>query len=427
MTWKADAGMQTFQYQSLTADGTRQSGLITAQNRADAVRQLLGRGETATSISSTAGNDPGTGSLSNPPIDRTRTRIGGGRPRMSRAEMGTLIRELATALEAGLPLMQSLKTIRKQASGKGAPAVLDFMIERVEAGEPLYKAAQDYGRPFDDLIVGMLRAAEASGRTSEILHQLAELLDRGVELRRELMGALFYPFIVAMLIVASIVILVTVVIPRIMEPIIAAGGGVHTLPLPTRIILGAADFASSWWLACLVAIAVAWYAWNSWVAHEENRVRFDRFKLRIPILGRLNRDVAVARFTRTLGTLTTAGLPLLESLRITRDTLGNTAMMNAIDDVEHQVSEGKPLADPLERSGLFPPLLVQVVNLGERSGKLENMLLHAATAFDRQVNVSIKIVTKAVPPLLIVIMACLAGFVLAAILLPLLEMQTLMQ
>ena len=127
------------------------------------------------------------------------------------------------------------------------------------------------------------------------------------------------------------------------------------------------------------------------------------------------------------GTLTTAGLPLLDSLRITRDTLGNTAMMNAIDEVELQVTEGKPLADPLERSGLFPPLLVQVVNLGERSGKLETMLLHAATAFDRQVNVSIKIVTKALPPLLIVIMACLAGFVLAAILLPLLEMQALMQ
>jgi len=427
MTWKVDSDMPTFQYQSLTAGGTRQSGLITAQNRADAVRQLLGRGETATSISSAAENDPGTGVLSNPPIDLSRTRFGGGRPRMSRAEMGTLIRELATALEAGLPLMHSLKTIRKQASGKGAPAVLDFMIERVEAGEPLYKAAQEYGRPFDDLIVGMLRAAEASGRTSEILHQLAELLDRGVELRRELMGALFYPFIVAMLIVASIVILVTVVVPRIMEPIIAAGGGVHTLPLPTRIILGAADFASSWWLACLVAIVVAWYAWNAWVALAENRMRFDRFKLRVPILGRLNRDVAVARFTRTLGTLTTAGLPLLESLRITRDTLGNTAMMNAIDEVEHQVTEGKPLAEPLERSGLFPPLLVQVVNLGERSGKLEDMLLHAATAFDRQVNVSLKIVTKAVPPLLIVIMACLAGFVLAAILLPLMEMQSLMQ
>ena len=214
--------MPTFQYQSLTAEGTRQSGSITAQNRADAVRQLLGRGETATSIS--AASDVPDSIADQPQTETKSVTRSNRRGTMSRSEMATLIRELATALESGLPLMQSLKTIRKQASGKGAPQVLDHMIERVEAGEPLYKAAIDYGPPFDDLVIGMLRAAEASGRTPEILHQLAELLDRGIELRREVMGALFYPFLVALLIIASVVILVTVVIPRVMEPIIAAGG-----------------------------------------------------------------------------------------------------------------------------------------------------------------------------------------------------------
>ena len=417
--------MPTFQYQSLTAEGARQSGLITAQNRADAVRQLLGRGETATSISN-------AGELSEPAAEVDQSTDAGVTKRarrgsMTRSEMATLIRELATALEAGLPLMQSLKTIRKQASGKGAPMVLDHMIERVEAGEPLYKAAIDYGPPFDDLVIGMLRAAEASGRTPEILHQLAELLDRGIELRREVTGALFYPLLVALLIIASVVILVTVVIPRVMEPIIAAGGGEASLPMPTQIVLGMANFIGGWWWICLICVAVIWYAWKSWVAIPLNRLRYDRFKLRVPLLGRLGRDVAVARFTRTLGTLTSAGLPILESLRITRDTLGNKAMMQAIDQVESQVTEGKPLADPLEQSGLFPPLLVQVVNLGERSGRLEQMLIHAATAFDRQVNVTIKLVTKALPPVLIVVMACIAGFVLAAILLPLLEMQSFLQ
>ena len=428
MKWTVEQ-MPTFQYQSLTTDGIRQSGLITAQNRADAVRQLLGRGETATNISTV--NDDTTDDAAPAAPTRSRqqdaSRPRFGRPSMSRTEMATLIRELATALEAGLPLMQSLKTIRKQASGKGAPAVLDHLINRVEAGEPLYKAAIEYGAPFDDLVTGMLRAAEASGRTPEILHQLAELLDRGIELRREVMGALFYPFLVALLIVASVVILVTVVIPRVMEPIIAAGGGEASLPLPTQIVLGLAHFIGSWWWICIISALLIWYAWRNWIAVPINRLRFDRFKLRVPLLGRLGRDVAVARFTRTLGTLTAAGLPILESLRITRDTLGNQAMMEAIDQVEHQVTEGKPLADPLERSGLFPPLLVQVVNLGERSGRLEQMLLHAATAFDRQVNTTIKLVTKALPPVLIVIMACIAGFVLAAILLPLLEMQSFLQ
>lgn len=421
--------MPTFQYQSLKNDGARDSGLISAPSRADAVRMLMQRGETATSITSAADelttNGTATSQVEQKPAAKAGFRFGRGKPTMKPSEMANLMRELATALEAGLPLMQALRTIRKQASGKGAPYILDYLISRVEAGEPLNKAAHDYGRPFDDLTIGMLRAAEASGRTHEVLHQLADLLERSVELRREVLSAAFYPFLVLILILISVIILITVLIPRLMGPLMASGN--VDLPLPTKIILGISGFIQSWWIVCLLVIAGAWIGWNAWVGKPENRLRFDRFKLKIPIVGRVVRDVAVARFTHTLGTLSSAGLPVLESLRITRDTLGNRAMMQAIDEVQGQVTQGKPLAEPLERSGLFPPLLVQVVNLGERSGKLDSMLMHAATAFDRQVNVSIKIVMKALPPILIIIMACIAGFVLAAILLPLLQMQAFAQ
>jgi type II secretory pathway component PulF len=142
------------------------------------------------------------------------------------------------------------------------------------------------------------------------------------------------------------------------------------------------------------------------------------------LFGRLIRDVAVARFTRTLGTLVAAGIPILTALRIVRDTLGNMVLMDAIDQVQEKVTTGQSLADPLERCGHFPPLLIQIVSIGERSGRLEAMLLHAAGAFDRQVNTSLKIFSKALPPVLIVIMAVIAAFVLLAILLPLLEMQS---
>lgn len=147
--------------------------------------------------------------------------------------------------------------------------------------------------------------------------------------------------------------------------------------------------------------------------------------LRIPLLGTLLRDVAVARFTRTLGTLVSAGIPILSALRVVRDTLGNAAMMSAIDQVQERVTTGTSLADPLERSGFFPPLLVQIVAIGEKSGRLESMLMHAASAFDRQVNSSLKVFTKALPPVLLCIMAVVAGFVLAGILLPLLQAQSL--
>ncbi|MCP4759284.1 MAG: hypothetical protein GY894_04110 [Planctomycetes bacterium] len=408
--------MPSFEYEAITSNGKPRRGVIEAASRAAATRALLQRGETATAMVAAAG--PGEVSSSH-----TRRSARSSRPSMKRTDIATMIRELATALEAGLPLVQSLHTMRRQATGRGAPAILDHLIDRVEAGEPLHKAAMTYGAPFDNLICGMLRAADASGESSVILHQLADLLDRGIELRREVLGAIFYPMIIAVLILVSAIILVTVLIPRLMEPLIAAG--VKQLPLPTRIILDTSEFVTNWWLLCVAVIVAGSFTWKFWISVPENRLRWDMWKLKVPVVGRLLRDVAVARFTRTMGTLSEAGLPLLECLNITRDTLVNTAMMHAIDEVQAQVTEGRPLAEPLEQCGLFPPLLIQVVNLGERSGRLENMLAHAANAFDRQVGISIKIFTKAFPPLLIIIMACLGGFVLAAILLPLLELQNI--
>ena len=401
--------MHDFHFQSITNSGEVRSGVLKGRDRADVVQQLSGRGETATKVEKMKSSlKTGAGS------QRKR--------RMSKVEMTTMIRELATAQEAGLPLMQALRTIRKQATPASA-LVLDHFIQSVESGDPLYKSAAEWGDPFDDLIVGMLRAADASGQMSTILHQLADLLDRSLELKRELLGAIMYPAIIAALIGISGIVLVTVLIPRLIEPL----GEEMTLPWPTIVVTVFASFMLKGWYWIIVGIGVLVFAWKSWIAIPENRLWFDRFKLRVPLLGKLLRDVAVARFTRTLGTLTSAGLPILDALRITRDTLGNAALANAVDAVQEQVSSGKQLADPLEQSGLFPPLLVQVVNLGERSGKLEEMLLHSATAFDRQVNASLKIFTKALPPVLLIIMAGLACFVLAAILLPLLELQSLVK
>jgi general secretion pathway protein F len=318
--------------------------------------------------------------------------------------------------------MQALKTIRRQAT-PASGEILDHFIQCVESGDPLYKAAAEWGAPFDDLIIGMLRASDASGEMSIILHQLADLLDRSIELKRELLGAIMYPAIVAGLIGVSGIVLVTVLVPRLIEPL----AGQMTLPWPTVAVMGFATFIINWWIWIIASIVILIIVWKSWISVPENRFKFDRAKLHTPLLGKLLRDVAVARFTRTLGTLTAAGLPILDGLKITRDTLGNAALAAAVDSVQDQVSSGKPLADPLEQSGLFPPLLVQVVNLGERSGKLEEMLIHSATAFDRQVNASLNIFTKALPPILLIVMASLACFVLAAILLPLLELQSLIR
>lgn len=421
--------MPNFRYQSLTPSGDPRAGVIAAANRAEAVRLLGARGETATSVTLDGGDgkarrvERAPTAQGTPTVSSLVRRLRRDRPTIKRAEMAAFVREAATAIEAGLPLMMALKTVRRQAHGRAMPVILDHLIERVEAGDPLHVAAREYGPPFDDMIVGMFRAADASGQMSEVLHQLADLLERSVELRREVMGATVYPIILAVLIGISATILVTVLVPRLILPL----AGEIDLPWPTRALLGTAEFLSSFWIPCVIIITIAVIGWRAWVRVPKNRLTVDRAKLRLPVLGRLLRDVAVARFTRTLGTLTTAGVPILDSIRVTRQTLGNTAMMAAMDEVQDQVTAGKSLATPLERSGLFPPLLIQVVNLGERSGRLEGMLLHAASAFDRQVNASLKLFTKALPPVLILVMAVIGGFVLAAILLPLLELQSMIR
>lgn len=435
--------MPSYRYQSIDRGGAVAAGTLVATDRASAMRQLQAKGLTPLALDAEGGDAPApaprarpAGTAASAAADGDRRPAPGfdvgamlnelrgtrpGRPGLKRTELANIIRELATAIEAGLPLLNALKTVRRQATGKGQPVILDFIIERVEAGRPLHEAMEEYGQPFDEMIVGMVRASDASGRTSEVMHQLADLLDRSVELRREMIGATIYPLIVACLIGVSIIVAVTFLLPRLMAPIIGQPG--VTIPFPTRVLLGFADFMSSWWWLVIVAVGAGFVGFRRWIAQPENRRRVDFVLLKTPIIGPLLRDVAVARFTRTLGTLVSAGLPILSALKIVRDTLGNVVLMEAVDGVQEKVTTGQSLAEPLEKCGFFPPLLVQIVNIGEKSGRLEPMLLHAAGAFDRQVNTSLKVFTKLLPPVLLVFMALIASFVLAGILLPLLEMQ----
>lgn len=404
--------MPSFHYEGLDKEGQNISGTITAASQSLAMKKLQDEGKVPIKLQSTQKNKAVN--------DSNVKEESSNRPNIPREELANLIREVATAVEAGLPLMQALVTVRRQAAGRKQEVILDFLIERVEAGKPLHEACGEYGLPFDDMIVGMMRAADASGRMHEVLHQLADLLERSVELRRELVGATVYPAIVAGLIAVSVTIFVTVLLPKLMKPLEDSG---VPLPWPTRLLLNIADFVGAWWWLILLSMAGATIAWRAWSSIDANRRSIDGTLLKVPVVGPLLRDVAVARFTRTLGTLVSAGIPILSALKIVRDTLGNTVLMEAIDDVQDRVSTGGSLATPLEECGYFPPLLVQIVNIGERSGRLESMLLHASGAFDRQVDNSLKLLTKALPPVLLMVMAVIAAFVLTAILLPLLEMQ----
>lgn len=423
--------MQTFAYKTISGGS---SATIQAIDRPSAVRELMRKGITPVSIepvdavsrgtsrgqahagaaggATPAGGAAKAGQGAAPSIWVSRA--------MSRGDMASFVRELGTAVQAGLPLIQALRTIARQGRNQKQKAVLEKIISEVEHGRSLADAFASCGREFGDLVINMVRAGEASGKLEEVLHQAAELLDQDVKLRRSIMSATLYPFILLILLTLAVIVIVTFIVPRVLEPF---KGQVMVLPLPTRIVEAIAAFFGGYWWIIIPAVVAGVYTLGVLYTQPAFRLKLDTILLKVPVLGRLLRDVAVARFTRTLGTLTSAGVPILQSLRITKGTLGNKAMEGVIDEVTEQVASGKTIADPMEKSGYFPPMLVQIVNLGERSGKLDEMLRQAAKSFEERTETSVKLFTTALPPVLVVILACCVGFLVLAILLPMLQAQ----
>ncbi len=415
--------MPTFAYRLLS--GENGTATVEAPDRATAVRELLRRGVTPAVVEIIGPKRLPGGPGPTPGVRSAAERSGGfaevlGRPVMSRAEMASFVRELSTAVQAGLPLVPALRTIARQGRTAGQRRMLATIINDVEHGKSLGDAAESWGKPFSELTINLIRAGEASGRLPEVLLQAANLLDRDVKLRRSILAATLYPMILGCLLAIAVVVIVTVIVPRILAPI---QGRVAQLPFPTRVVQGFAWVFATYWWAIIPATLLGVLGLSRLYAQPAARLTIDRRMLGVPVLGRLLRDVAVARFTRTLGTLTAAGIPVLQALRITKGTLANKAMERVIDDVVDQVAGGKTIADPMEESGYFPPMLVQIVNLGERSGRLDEMLTQAAGAFEDRTETSVKLFTTALPPILVVILACVVGFVVMAILLPLLQFQ----
>ncbi|MFO0831980.1 MAG: type II secretion system F family protein [Phycisphaerales bacterium] len=401
--------MPTFSYKSVGAGG----GVIEAPDRADALRELLRRGETPASLEEVQHRAPVRAAVRaqhQPAVQRV------GSAWMKRADLAMMVRELSVALKAGLPLVQALRTIARQGRKESHRRVLNSLIEQVEAGRPLSDAFAGWMPPFTELTVNLTRAGEASGKLGEVLGHAATLLDRDVKLRRTLLSATMYPMILAGLVVVAVIIVTTVIVPKILAQV---GAQAAVLPWPTRVVQGFAHFFGSYWWLIVGVIGGAVLLFSAYYRSPKGRLSFDTFVLRLPLVGNLVRDVAVARFTRTLATLVNSGIPVVSGLRVTSGTLGNRAMEAVIDHVIEQVSAGKTIAQPMEESGYFPPMLVQIVNLGERSGRLDELLLQAADAFEDKTESSVKVFTAALPPILVVCLASVVGFVVLAILMAL--------
>ncbi len=419
------SAMTTFRYQAGGAGGAG-AGEVEAPDRATALRLLRERGVIPVSLeeSVSAAEDKDESEQSG--ADRAPlVRQGAGTARtgraMSRADFASFIQELATAIQAGLPLVTALKTVGRGKRNKAAPMV-GHLVSEVEHGRSLADAAASWGKPFDQMTVNLVRAGESSGRLGQVMTQASVLLEREVKVKRQVLSATLYPMILLVLVTIAVIVVVTVIVPQVLAPL-EGQMSFADLPLPTRIVQGLAEGVRTYWWAILGGLAALVLLGSNLLRAPDVRLVVDTVLLRTPILGRLLRDVAVARFARTMGTLIEAGLPALTALKITKSTLGNMRLEAVVDDVCEQVSGGKTIADPMEASEQFPELLVQIISVGERSGKLGEMLGQAADVFEGRTEQSIKVFTTALPPLLTVVLAVVVGFVIMAVILPLLEMQ----
>ena len=413
-----------FSYRAVDKGGTHVAGTIEATDRRSAVAALADKGQFVTELVEKA-QAQGISGAQQPSIESQAVRlIRFGSRRVSSKDILAMTTQLSTALRAGLPLLNCLELIRKQQRKAGMKGMFDRLVKSVSSGQSLSEAMAEHEGVFSALYLSMIRVGETGGILEQTTTQLAGILGREEKVKTTMKNASAYPIFVLCLGLLSVIVIITWILPNILATV--SGGGA-ALPLPTRILMAVSGFArrlfttiAGWFVIVLVVAGLYWL--RRWTK-TTGRMRWDAFKLRIPVLGSVLRTIAVGRFARTLGALTQGGVTILEALSVVRDTLGNEVLGREIDEVAEKVKRGESLAAPLDESGYFPPLLVQIVAIGEQTGKLDELLLNAAETFDTEADSAINRFMAIFPAFLILLLALMVGFIIAATLLPIVVMQ----
>jgi general secretion pathway protein F len=341
--------------------------------------------------------------------------------RVRLGDVANATRQLATLLSSGLPLMDALTVLVEQEENAGLRGALSSVRDSVREGATLADALKDNPRVFSQLYINMVSAGEASGTLEITLDRLADFLDEQVRFRGRISAALAYPAFMTVIGLGMLLFIFSFVMPRIIGMFQDMK---QQLPFITLMLLAVVRFLSSFWWVLLLALAGGAYYFRRYARTQAGKENIDARLLRLPVFGPLIRMIAVSRFTRTLGTLLQSGVPTLAALDIVRNVIGNSVLANAVQKARENVREGEPIADPLRRSGLFPPVVVQMVAVGEKSGELEKMLLKISDSFDRTVETRLTGLMALMEPVIILVMGVIIGFVVIAIMLPMLEMSS---
>jgi type IV pilus assembly protein PilC len=345
-----------------------------------------------------------------------------GSSRVSVKDIGVFTRQFATMINAGLPMVQCLDILSQQTEKAPLREAVAKVMSDVEGGSTLAEGLGRHPKIFSNLFVNMVEAGEAGGILDVILMRLATFLEKLDALQRKVKSALTYPSVVGIVALGATAFMLIFIIPTFAKMFTDFGGD---LPLPTKIVIGISDFLRNYWWAMAAGIVGLIVGLQRYYKTDSGRLNIDRFLLKIPVLGMVIRKGAVARFTRTLGTLISSGVPILSGLEITARTSGNRVVELAVMSTRESISQGNTIAEPLKSCGVFPPMVTQMISVGEQTGALDEMLDKIANFYDDEVDTAVDSLTAIIEPVMIVVMGTLVGGMLIAMYLPMFKLVTL--
>lgn len=335
--------------------------------------------------------------------------------------LAVFCRQFSTMVDAGVSLVRCLDVLQNQSQDPKLKKILGDLSERVESGESLSRAMQRHPRTFTQLFIGLVRAGEVGGVLEESLQRLAQFLEKDVELRRKVKSALTYPILVVVFATAIVGFLVYWFVPQWAAILTDLGLDAENLPAPTKLLIDIADTMKNQGWVIIVGLILIIVSYKLFVSTRFGRRVADRVKLKIPVFGKLHHKVCMARFSRTMGTLLTSGVPILQAMETVSGVVGNTIMSDAILEARARIREGDRIGDPLEASRLFPPMVVHMIGVGEESGSLDYMLQKIADFYEAEVEATLASLTAALEPILIVGLGFAVGFIVVSMFLPLVD------
>jgi type IV pilus assembly protein PilC len=413
--------MPSYTYVAVDSRGQESTGSVEAASTNEAIGQLRQAGYFPTSVCEE--NKASRQAAETPRSDKVRGRrniVLFQRKTVKPKTLMIFTRQLATLIDAGLPLLRGLSVLAKQERDSVLKRAINKLAESVQDGSTFSEGLAHHPRVFNDLYINMVKAGELGGVLDLVLSRLAEFQEKAQKVKNKVAAALVYPVIVLLLAVGIMAFLLVFIVPKF-ETIFHDMLGDKPLPAITLFVIGVSDFMQEQWGVLLGAVVIVFAAYKFAARTGAGRTVIDRIKLRAPLFGDLIRKTSISRFSRTLGTLVTSGVPILQALDITRETAGNTVIARAISQVHDSVKEGETIVQPLEASRAFPPMVISMIDVGEETGQLPEMLLKIAEVYDDEVDNSVAALTSLLEPIMIVLLALIVGTIVIALFMPLIS------